>query len=639
MNQSDALPAPPVAAGQRRRTIRLLRDPAPVRGRARARRGPSREAVARCRCIRADRQPATPGTSTNPGASNTIRAIPPGGVQDAPRLGPAIRPLREAGATAAGRTLNSSGPSVTTVPRRTESPAPAPVVREACRARGRRCSTHRASTPAPARWRCRGSRTPAPRANEAPRVERREASPPPQRSVRHHRPSDRRRHRRSDRLRRPPRAVPREAPAPRLAEPRLFVTALEVGARSDMARYVVRVARRAGLIILFLLAAMLGSVSGVLFAFAGDLPQISALDDYAPSTITRVYGARGEVVGEFAIQRRVVIRYEDISPMLRKAILAAEDDTFFQHFGLSIPHIVVAAVKDLIGAPQGRGRQHADAAARRASCSSRTRSAWSRKIKEAILAIQIEKRYTKDEIFTLYCNQMYFGHGAYGVEAAARPVLRQVGEGPDARGGGADRRHLPGQRAAEPVREHERALRRRNYALERMAEEQLHHAAQADGREEEADRHARRPASSRPRSRRTSSRRCARSSKRATARSSSTRTACVQTALDLRLQDVANRALDDGTAPHRPAPRLPQAEAQRPRRAPHDRGLQGPRWDGRSPSATSCPRSSSTRTTAPIQLRAGAYQRHDRQEGLRVDAQDDRRAARDSAATSSKPSC
>ena len=110
-----------------------------------------------------------------------------------------------------------------------------------------------------------------------------------------------------------------------------------------MARYVVRLAKSAGLIILFVLAAFLGTASGVIFAFAGDLPAISALDDYAPSTITRVYGARGDVIGEFSIQRRVVVPYEAISPKLRQAIIAAEDADFEQHFGLSIPHIFIAA--------------------------------------------------------------------------------------------------------------------------------------------------------------------------------------------------------------------------------------------------------------------------------------------------------
>src|SRR3954449_6193084 len=115
-----------------------------------------------------------------------------------------------------------------------------------------------------------------------------------------------------------------------------------------MAKYVVKLARSAGIVILFVLAAFLGTVSGVLFAFAGDLPQISALDDYAPSTISRVYGARGEVVGEFAIQRREVIPYESISPKLKQAIIAAEDSEFEQHFGLSIPRIVTTLLKDII---------------------------------------------------------------------------------------------------------------------------------------------------------------------------------------------------------------------------------------------------------------------------------------------------
>src|SRR3954467_10253868 len=120
-----------------------------------------------------------------------------------------------------------------------------------------------------------------------------------------------------------------------------------------MARYVVRLAKSAGLIILFLLAALLGTVSGVLFAFAGDLPQISALDDYAPSTITRVYGSHGESIGEFSTQRRVVIPYEGINPRLREAIIAAEDAQFEQHIGLSIPHIMMAATRDALGKLRG----------------------------------------------------------------------------------------------------------------------------------------------------------------------------------------------------------------------------------------------------------------------------------------------
>src|SRR4051794_36473704 len=120
-----------------------------------------------------------------------------------------------------------------------------------------------------------------------------------------------------------------------------------------MATYVVRLAKSAGLILLFLLAAFLGTGSGVLFAFAGGLPQISALDDYAPSTIPRVYGSHGEVVGEFSTERRVVIPYEAISPKLRQAIISAEDSEFEQHLGLSIPHIMMAATRDVLSKARG----------------------------------------------------------------------------------------------------------------------------------------------------------------------------------------------------------------------------------------------------------------------------------------------
>src|SRR5262252_2596656 len=97
-----------------------------------------------------------------------------------------------------------------------------------------------------------------------------------------------------------------------------------------------KIARNAGIVALFMIAAILGILSGVLFAYAGDLPQVSALDDYNPSTITRVYANDGRVIGEFATQRRVVVAYDDINPVLRQAIIATEDAGFDQHFGISI---------------------------------------------------------------------------------------------------------------------------------------------------------------------------------------------------------------------------------------------------------------------------------------------------------------
>src|SRR5438874_1463979 len=190
-----------------------------------------------------------------------------------------------------------------------------------------------------------------------------------------------------------------------------------------MTHVVVRVARNAGIVALFIVVAMLGILSGVLFAYAGDLPQISALDHYSPSTITRLYAANGQVIGEFATQRRIVVGYDDINPLLRQAIIATEDAEFDRHFGVNFWRIGVAALTDII---ERRRAQGASTLTQQLARNLKDQfgltneKSFERKMKEAILAIQIEKRYTKKEIFTIYCNQMYLGHGAYGVEAASR---------------------------------------------------------------------------------------------------------------------------------------------------------------------------------------------------------------------------
>jgi penicillin-binding protein 1A len=234
-------------------------------------------------------------------------------------------------------------------------------------------------------------------------------------------------------------------------------------------RVIVRIARGAGLVILFVIAAILGTASGVLFAYAGDMPRISALDDYAPSTISRVYGAKGEVVGEFAIQRREVIPYEAISPKLRQAILAAEDAEFETHPGISIPRIIVALAKDIIERRKAAGASTLTQQLARKLFLTDEKT-WERKIREAILAIQIEKRYTKREIFTLYCNQMYFGHGVYGVEAASRLYFGKSAKDLQLEEAALIAGILQSNVRQSPYVNMDAAVRRRNYALTRMAD-------------------------------------------------------------------------------------------------------------------------------------------------------------------------
>jgi penicillin-binding protein 1A len=250
-----------------------------------------------------------------------------------------------------------------------------------------------------------------------------------------------------------------------------------------MTRYIVRVAHRAGIALLFIIVAMLGTLSGVLFAYAGDLPQVSALDDYTPSTITRVYAADGQVIGEFATQRRVIISYDDINPLLRQAIIATEDAEFDRHFGVNIWRIFVAAVTDIM---ERRRAQGASTLTQQLARNLRdhfgltNEKSFERKIKEAILAIQIEKRYTKKEIFTIYCNQMYLGHGAYGVEAASRLYFNKTTKQLTLEEAAliAGLFQLPERQS--PFVDMKRATQRRNVVLQRMADERYLTQAQAD---------------------------------------------------------------------------------------------------------------------------------------------------------------
>ncbi len=194
---------------------------------------------------------------------------------------------------------------------------------------------------------------------------------------------------------------------------------------ADTRTYVIRFAGHAGLAALFIVAALLGVLSGVMFAYAGDLPLISGLDDYAPSAITRVYAADGETLAEFATERRLVISYDEISPHLRNAIISAEDKGFDNHFGLSIPAMLARVTSDILRRRFVAGGSTLTMQLARGLFAEEVGftvgdKSPERKIREILVAIQIEKRYTKREILTFYCNQTHFGHGTNGVEAAAR---------------------------------------------------------------------------------------------------------------------------------------------------------------------------------------------------------------------------
>ena len=245
-----------------------------------------------------------------------------------------------------------------------------------------------------------------------------------------------------------------------------------------MAKYVIRFARRAGIALLFILAAAAGTLSGLLFAYADDLPQITALDNYAPHTITRVYAVGGEVIGEFAVQRREVVSYDEISPLLRRAIIAAEDQDFDSHVGLSLPRIFITATRDIVyGQRYGASTLTQQLARNLFLTNEKT---LERKIKEAILTIQIEKRYTKREIFALYCNHIPWGHGTYGAQAAARLYFNKSAKDLTLEEAALLAGIVQAPARQSPYVSVDRAKRRRNYALQRMAEEGFITQTEAD---------------------------------------------------------------------------------------------------------------------------------------------------------------
>ncbi len=231
-----------------------------------------------------------------------------------------------------------------------------------------------------------------------------------------------------------------------------------------------RLVRWLVLLFLFVLSVAGGSLTGLLIAYQNDLPQIETLEDYKPSIISEIYSDEGNVIAEFAVERRVVIPFEEIPQYLKDALVATEDKHFFRHPGIDPTGIARAAILNIIEGRLGQGGSTITQQLSKLLFLTPERT-YKRKIKEAILAFQIEKNYTKEEILTLYCNQVLLGHGVYGVEAGAQFYF-----GKSARDLSLEEAALiaglPGRPADfSPLANPERAFVRRSHVLNRMYEE------------------------------------------------------------------------------------------------------------------------------------------------------------------------
>ncbi len=231
--------------------------------------------------------------------------------------------------------------------------------------------------------------------------------------------------------------------------------------------------------LLVLLSALVGATAGLLLVYSTDLPQVEQLERYRPSSITELYDGQGRIIGSFALQRRVVASYDDYPEVLRNALVSIEDKDFYKHSGINVWRIAGAAYRDIESGGKVQGASTLTMQLARNLFLSPDRS-FHRKIEEALLAIQIERRFTKPQIFTLYANQIFLGHGVYGFEAASeyyfnKPAKKLTIEEAALLAG---LPKAPGYYS--PINHPDRCLKRRNLVINSMLEDGKITAQQAD---------------------------------------------------------------------------------------------------------------------------------------------------------------
>src|ERR1700733_6594298 len=230
--------------------------------------------------------------------------------------------------------------------------------------------------------------------------------------------------------------------------------------------------------LLVLISALVGATAGLLLVYTTDLPQVEALENYRPSSITELYDDRDRVIGSFALQRRVVSSYENSPPVLRDALVSIEDKDFYTHSGINFWRIVGAAYRDVESGGRVQGASTLPMPLARNLFLSPDRS-FHRKVQEAMLAIQIERRFTKPQIFALYANQIFLGHGVYGFEAASEYYFSKPAKSLTLDEAALLAGLPKGPGIYSPINHPERAQKRRNLVINSMLEDGKITAAQA----------------------------------------------------------------------------------------------------------------------------------------------------------------
>ncbi len=246
--------------------------------------------------------------------------------------------------------------------------------------------------------------------------------------------------------------------------------------RADRKR---KLAGRSALAVLLVLAVVTGSLAGLTLVYSVDLPQMDQLEHYRPSTLTDLYDRNGRIIGSFALERREVVGYDGFAPVLREAVLSIEDKSFESHWGVNVVRIGGALFHDLRTHGRSQGASTLTMQLARNLFLSSDRQV-TRKVQEAYLAIQIERTFTKEQIFTLYGNQIYLGSGMYGFEAAAEFYFSKHAKDLTLTEAALLAGLPKGPYAYSPLLNPEKALRRRNLVLSEMESDGVITHAQAD---------------------------------------------------------------------------------------------------------------------------------------------------------------
>ena len=218
-----------------------------------------------------------------------------------------------------------------------------------------------------------------------------------------------------------------------------------------------------------LVAAIAGCSLG--WSLTRDIPEVKSLQDWKPPVVTSLYSADGKPLYQFGAEKRIVVDLTQVPQQFLDGLVATEDSHFYDHVGVDPWGIARAIIKDVIHMRKAQGGSTLTQQLAR-SLFLKPEKTWRRKLQEMVLALQIEKSFTKDEILNFYVNQVYMGHGRYGIEAAARFYFGRPAKELTLPESALLAGLVQRPEAYSPVRAPERATARRNVVLNRMVEEQ-----------------------------------------------------------------------------------------------------------------------------------------------------------------------